>query len=117
MRQVHAEKTERFLTGRRLTEAATLSGALETLLEEVQPEHDPELADVTYRRRLASSLLYKVSTAATRHLQEATGLQPAVQGQYHHHSPAVYRRPPLSSCLLGPAGAVFKLRLGRSNDS
>ena len=57
---VHAENTERFLTGRCLTDQATLSGALATLLEEVRPEHDPELADVSYRRRLASNLLYKV---------------------------------------------------------
>ncbi|XP_043236080.1 indole-3-acetaldehyde oxidase-like isoform X1 [Amphibalanus amphitrite] len=57
---VHAENTERFLTGRCLSEASTVSGALETLRGEVRPEPDPELADVSYRARLASHLLFKV---------------------------------------------------------
>ncbi|XP_037080516.1 xanthine dehydrogenase-like [Pollicipes pollicipes] len=55
----HAAATEHYLTGRRLAEPTTLKAALQTLLDEVQPQPDPELADVVYRRRLAASLLYK----------------------------------------------------------
>ena len=74
VRQVHAESTERFLTGRCLTEEATLSGALAALLEEVQPDHDPELADAGYRRRLAANLLYKVrQTAHVRYTHRGGG--------------------------------------------
>lgn len=57
---VHAAATERFLAGRPLADDSTLKGALTNLLDEVNPAHDPEGADVTYRKRLAVNLLYKV---------------------------------------------------------
>ena len=59
--QVHATNTERYLTGRSLMADSTVKGALTTLLDEVQPHPDPELADVAYRQRLAGNLLYKVT--------------------------------------------------------
>ena len=57
---MHAERTERYLTGQRISDETVLKGALATLLDEVQPHPDPEHADVAYRKRLAGNLLYKV---------------------------------------------------------
>lgn len=57
---VHASKTETYLTGKSLSDSATLKGALKTLKEELQPHSAILEADPEYRRNLAQGLLYKV---------------------------------------------------------
>jgi hypothetical protein len=56
---VQAVRTTRFLQGRSLKDAATLSGALAMLQAELVPDTPPAAASPSYRVFLACSLLYK----------------------------------------------------------
>ena len=56
---VHAIKTEQYLVNRNLSNAEVLQSALKVLQDELQPNDDPVLASVEYRRSLACSLFYK----------------------------------------------------------
>ncbi|KAK7099077.1 hypothetical protein V1264_003269 [Littorina saxatilis] len=54
-----ATKTESFLSGKALGDAAVLKGALDMLGAELNPSSDPVLASPEYRRTLAQALFYK----------------------------------------------------------
>ena len=56
----HAELTEQFLEGKRLDDDGVLQEALNLLDNEVDPEDDPVLASVEYRKHLVKALFYKV---------------------------------------------------------
>ena len=56
---VHATRTEIYLIGKRLTDPATLKGALNTLSQELNPHKAILEAEPKYRKNLAQSLLYK----------------------------------------------------------
>jgi xanthine dehydrogenase/oxidase len=56
---VHATKTEKFLLDKTLSDQSTLTSAFKLLSSELNPDHDPVLADPQYRRSLAMALFYK----------------------------------------------------------
>ena len=56
---IHATETENFLTGKRLTDEATVVQAAEILGREVQPDSNLQDASPDYRRSLSQALLYK----------------------------------------------------------
>ncbi|KAF6204371.1 hypothetical protein GE061_002712 [Apolygus lucorum] len=56
---VHASKTERFLQGKQLMDTTVLSEALQTLEDELRPDHILPDAEPKFRKGLAVALLYK----------------------------------------------------------
>jgi len=57
---IHPEATERFLTGKHLSDPSILNQATNILINEVNPDHHLPDATPEYRRQLTASLLYKV---------------------------------------------------------
>lgn len=60
VRQIHAEKTERFLIGKRLDDAEEFQAALKVLDEELNPEEDLQGPGSDYLKTVAQGLFYKV---------------------------------------------------------
>ncbi|XP_044766830.1 indole-3-acetaldehyde oxidase-like [Coccinella septempunctata] len=56
---IHAENTERYLTGKKIFDNNTLQGAFKTLSEELKPEDNPPEPEPEFRKNLAIALLYK----------------------------------------------------------
>ena len=62
-----AKKTEEFLSGKNLSDVATILSGCKILNDEVQPSTDPVLASVKFRKYLPQALFYKVhATSVTR---------------------------------------------------
>lgn len=57
---VRAFQTEAYLVGKNLNDNETLQAALAIMDSEVNPNPDPVLASVEYRKYLAKALFYKV---------------------------------------------------------
>lgn len=60
--QIHAENTESFLNGKQLLDTAVVQQALNILSSELKPDYIPPDASAQYKKGLAISLLYKVSS-------------------------------------------------------
>lgn len=58
--QVSATTTEKYLVGKKLSEAAVVQEMVQQLAAEVVPTPDPHQGSVQYRRALVLSLVYKV---------------------------------------------------------
>ncbi|KAK4312005.1 hypothetical protein Pmani_016533 [Petrolisthes manimaculis] len=56
---IHADQTETFLTGRRLTDEGTVVEAARTLGRELQPDAKPQDASPEYRKSLSQGLFFK----------------------------------------------------------
>ena len=56
---VHATSTEKFLLNKSLDDEAVMSEAFRVLYDELNPDDEPVLSSVEYRKSLAVSLLYK----------------------------------------------------------
>ena len=58
--QIHATKTEEYLTGKDLADVNVLQAALAILHDELQPEDRLDEADPEYKKTLGVNLFYKV---------------------------------------------------------
>jgi xanthine dehydrogenase/oxidase len=57
---IHAKKTEAFLKGKKISDQIVIDEAFKILSNEIEPEYDPALSSIEYRKSLALALFYKV---------------------------------------------------------
>ena len=58
--QVRATETEKYLTGKKLSDSSFVQEAAKILTREITPNNDPHQGTPEYRKSLARDLLYKV---------------------------------------------------------